>query len=326
MKTIEELTGTKKKLSKIFLGTGSFGGSTPVEKARIVLDAYYEKGGRMIDTAVVYCDWYAGERSKSEKLLGEWMDANGIREELFIHAKGCHIGYDADGRPFTRPRLKAQDIKEDILKSLKNLKTDYLDVFTLHMDDPDTPVNEIIDTLQEEKQAGRILAYGCSNWTTERIMEAENYAKESGKDGFILNQVGWSLNSHDPGADHEHLYMDEAMYQYHKQSRLPVMAYTASGKGYFQKRAEGREIPEKYRDLYNVKENDIILKALMEMAKEENVSVNELVLYYLLLDHGFQVKPIISCRNTDQLEDAMKAEQIEISDRNKEILMNLKKF
>ena len=104
------------------------------------------------------------------------------------------------------------------------------------------------------------------------------------------------------------------------------MAYTASGKGYFQKRADGKEIPEKYRELYNVKENDIILEALVKMAAEENVSVNELVLYYLLLDHGFQVKPIIACRNTDQLRDALRVEEIEISDKNKEILMNLKKF
>ncbi|MBQ6560627.1 MAG: aldo/keto reductase [Erysipelotrichaceae bacterium] len=326
MKTIEELTGTKKKMSKVFLGTGSFGGSTPVEKARPVLDAYYEMGGRMIDTAVVYCNWYAGERSKSEKLLGEWMAVNGIREELFLHAKGCHNDYDYDGTPFTEPRLKPQDIREEINKSLENLRTDYLDCFTLHADDPDMPVKEIIDTLYEEKQMGRILAYGCSNWTTERIMEAEKYAQESGKDGFILNQVGWCLNSHNPAEDLEHLYMDEAMYQYHKQSRLPVMAYTASGKGYFQKRADGKEIPEKYRELYNVKENDIILEALVKMAAEENVSVNELVLYYLLLDHGFQVKPIIACRNTDQLRDALKVEEIEISDKNKEILMNLKKF
>lgn len=85
------------------------------------------------------------------------------------------------------------DIASDLYDSLARLKTDTIDLYLLHRDDPDTSVEPIIDALNEHQQAGRIGAFGASNWSHHRIEEANTYARANGLEPFVASSPQFSL-------------------------------------------------------------------------------------------------------------------------------------
>src|SRR5690606_27782491 len=85
------------------------------------------------------------------------------------------------------------DITADLFDSLARMQTDYIDIYLLHRDDPDVPVGPIVEILNEHHQAGRIHAFGGSNWSHERIREANEYAAAHGLTPFVASSPNFSL-------------------------------------------------------------------------------------------------------------------------------------
>ncbi len=86
------------------------------------------------------------------------------------------------------------EIVSDLDSSLRNLRTDVIDLYWPHRDDVRArPVGEILETLNEQVQAGKIRYFGCSNWTAQRIREAQDHAAAHGLQGFAGDQMMWSL-------------------------------------------------------------------------------------------------------------------------------------
>jgi aryl-alcohol dehydrogenase-like predicted oxidoreductase len=138
-----------------FMDFGSFDSGAPV------LDAFWEAGGTMFDTAWVYHDGY------TEQLLGEWLTHRDLRSEAIIIGKGAHT-----------PHCNPKAIGKQLTQSLDRMQTDYVDVYLMHRDNPKIPVGEFVDAIDAEIQAGRIRGpYGGSNWTMQRMDEAIRYAK-----------------------------------------------------------------------------------------------------------------------------------------------------
>ena len=102
---------------------------------------------------------------------------------MFLIDKGGH----PQGR-VPRPRLSPEELKTDLDESITRLRTDSIDLYMLHRDDPVIPVSTIIDYLNTEIGAGRIRAIAASNWQPERIIEANTYAEENGLAGVCLLQ------------------------------------------------------------------------------------------------------------------------------------------
>ncbi|MPM65245.1 hypothetical protein SDC9_112140 [bioreactor metagenome] len=236
------------------------------------------------------------------------------RAEMIISCKGCHDAVlvptdNALTSQRAEPQLHRADIIKAIDVSLMNLMTDYLDIFTLHKDNPAVPVAEIITTLQEQKQQGKILAYGCSNWTVERQREAVSYALSHGCDGFSVDQIGWCLNVQnvDSPSYKTKVLMDDEAYRFHQQSKIPVMAYAANGRAYFHRLANQLEVRDQERSEYDNDINRRILAVLMQAAQETGAEVNTIVISYLLLDHGFQTIPIIGVKSIRELDICLAA-------------------
>ncbi len=107
---------------------------------------------------------------RCDRLLGEWMAARGVRDDIILIGKGAHS-------PLCYPDVIARQLTE----SLDRLKTDVIDVYFMHRDNPDVPVGEFVDAMDAEVRAGRIKVYGGSNWTRARMDAAFAYAEKNGK-------------------------------------------------------------------------------------------------------------------------------------------------
>ena len=173
------VSGLDKPISRIVHGTIKTS-SKELEKSLSVLDSAFEHGINAFDTAHVYGG------GDNERTVGRWVHERGIREEITIIGKGAHHNPD-------RNRVTPWDITADIHDSLARFKFDYIDLYLLHRDDPTQPVGPIVETLNEHWAAGRIRAFGGSNWTHQRIQEANEYAQAHGLTPFVASSPNFSL-------------------------------------------------------------------------------------------------------------------------------------
>src|SRR3569833_1289287 len=145
-----------------------------------LLDRWVEAGGNIVDTAHLY------NGGSSERALGQWIADRDCREQIVVLTKCAHHNVD-------RKRVTPEDITCDLRDSLARLKTDYVDLYILHRDDPEIPVGEIVDVLNRYYREGRIHAFGGSNWSTARLDEANAYAAAHGLQGFTGSSPHLSL-------------------------------------------------------------------------------------------------------------------------------------
>lgn len=125
--------------------------------------------------------------------------------------------------------ISRAEILSDLDASLRYLRTDAIDLYWLHRDDPNTPVEPIIDLLNEQKRAGKMRYFGCSNWRTARIEAAQDYAARSGQQGFVANQMLWNAAVIDLRGitDATLALMDQEMWQFHHATGLAALPYSS---------------------------------------------------------------------------------------------------
>lgn len=145
-----------------------------------LLDDVYAAGCSAFDAAHVYGG------GDCERILGQWMHERGVRDKVAVIDKGGHHNQD-------RRRITSFDITADIYDSLARLQTDYIDIYMLHRDDPEVPASSIIDILNDHFREGRIRMFGASNWTCDRIREANAYAAAYGLEPFRAVSPHFSL-------------------------------------------------------------------------------------------------------------------------------------
>jgi aryl-alcohol dehydrogenase-like predicted oxidoreductase len=303
---------TELKPATICLGTVGIGSKLEQAASFELLDAYLDQGGNFIDTAQVYSDWLPGERSSSEKTIGRWLNQRRNRDNIILATKGAHPGLAT----MHIPRMSRQEIIHDLDQSLRHLQTDIIDLYWLHRDAPNHPVEDILETLNDQVKAGKIRYFGCSNWRTERIKAAQEYAAHHGLQGFAANQARWSLAHVDPEAisDKTTVVMDEAMVQYHRQTGLAATPYTAQAQGLFQKLASGAagQIDPNSRRVYPAAENQRRFERVRRLAADTGLSITQIVLGYLQ-SQPFVTIPIVGCRTLDQLNDSLQAADIRLT-------------
>lgn len=301
-----KITGTDMQPSVICLGTAPAGTGLPEAEAFAMFDAYVEQGGNFLDTANVYGDWVRGTKSLSEKTIGKWLQQRGGRDKLYIGTKGGHPLLDA----IHVSRLSPQDIVNDIDQSLQHLGTDYIDLYWLHRDDQTRPVGEIMEVLNEQIRAGKIRAIGCSNWTLQRIQEAQAYADAHALVSFVANQPMWSLAQVDPRklSDQTLVVMDDQTRDYHEQRQMAAIPYSSQANGFFSGRyAKNIEPANKtvLRNYYS-EVNFERLARVEKLAMERGLTQAQIALAYLL-SQPYPVFPVIGARTLAQLSESVAA-------------------
>ena len=146
-----------------------------------LLDACFENGFTSFDNAHSY------GHGATEIELGAWLASRGIRDQAVILTKCAH---PENGIP---DRVRPDFIRSDLQESLERLQTDFIELFLLHRDSRDYPVDEIVDVLNECKDAGKIGAFGGSNWLGDRVKAANDYAAANGKTPFTVSSPQFSV-------------------------------------------------------------------------------------------------------------------------------------
>lgn len=312
----QTLPGAGLSVSALCLGTAAFGDTLDERLSFRLLDAFVEAGGNFVDTANVYGKWLEGGWSRSERIIGKWLRSRGCRDRVVIATKGAHPDLDA----MHIPRLSPKCIADDLEESLRHLQTDYIDLYWLHRDDPARPAEEIVGALEEHVKAGRIRAYGCSNWSAARIAEARRCCDRHGFSGFVANQLRWNLAT----ANRERLSypglveMDEEAFLFHLHTNMPAVAYTSQANGFFSKALSGddgnRPQFEKLRALYDNEPTRRALELVRLMSAETGLEPTQIALAYLL-HQPFVTVPVIGPKNERQLRQSLDALELKLDER-----------
>ncbi|MEM9684312.1 MAG: aldo/keto reductase [Pseudomonadota bacterium] len=219
-------------LSVIGLGTMIF---HPDSKERdfTLLDAFVEHGGTYVDTAEVY--GAVEEHGYSEIVIGEWLSARPeMRERIVLASKGLIPGFCEPLYP-GGATIDPASVHKAIEGSLKRLQSDYLDIWMFHRDDPGQPVGPLVDALDEEVRAGRLRAYGASNWTTARLQEAIGYARKTGKAEMICASPNFSLAEANEPFWPDTVVTDRQDRNWFASHDFLLVAWSALGRGFFAK-------------------------------------------------------------------------------------------
>ncbi|MEV1170538.1 aldo/keto reductase [Nonomuraea sp. NPDC049784] len=190
------------RVSELILGAMTFGEQggvgAPLPECRQMLDLYAEAGGNMIDTAVNYRD------GASEQILGELLEG---RRESFVLGTKYTVSRDrADPNAAGNHR---KNLRASLETSLRRLRTDYVDVYWVHMWDRDTPIEETMRALDDAVRAGTVLYAGISDAPAWVVSRANTLAEWHGWSPFIGLQVPYSLLQRD--VERELLPMAESL-------------------------------------------------------------------------------------------------------------------
>jgi predicted dehydrogenase/aryl-alcohol dehydrogenase-like predicted oxidoreductase len=289
------IPGLDKPASRVALGFEDF---ASFSSGAILLDAFFERGGNVYDTAWVY------RSGRTEALLGEWMRSRGVRDQVVVIGKGAHS-------PLCYPEV----IAKQLTQSLDRLGTDHVDVYFMHRDNTDVPVGEFVDALDAEVKAGRIRGpFGGSNWTRERFDAAIEYADRNGKARPSALSNNFSLaEMNDPIWAGCIAASDDAWKDWLKDRQVVNFAWSSQGRGFFTDLAgrDRRDNPELVRVWYSERNFERRDRAI-ELAGQLGVRPIHIALAYCL-HQPFPVVPLIGPRRLVELDDSLVALDIKLT-------------
>ena len=171
-------------VSAVGLGCNNFGGRIDLQRTRAVVDAAIDAGITLFDTAEMY-----GKDGGSELALGEVLA--GRRDKVVLATKFGHQKVDMGYGPAAGAKGGRGYIRLAVEKSLRRLRTDYIDLYQLHTPDPLTPIEETIAALDELVAEGKVRYIGHSNLSGWQLADAAH--KSAARTPFISAQNQWSL-------------------------------------------------------------------------------------------------------------------------------------
>ncbi|WJH32456.1 aldo/keto reductase [Paenibacillus sp. CC-CFT747] len=298
MKTIQ-IPGLDRGVSQLIMGSDYFN-LRNTEKVHEMLDAYFEVGGNTIDTAHIYS---GGE---SEQAIGRWMAERGNREQVVIFTKGAH--HDSKG-----PRVTREAIDADLAVSLERLRTDYIDLYALHRDNPEVPVGPIVEALNRHIEKGTIRAVGGSNWTTRRLQEANEYAAAHGLTGFSFSSPNLSLAKANEPFWAGCVSADEETLDWHEANRFPLLSWSSQARGFFTGRfgPEDRTNADLVRVFYS-DDNWERLRRAEQLGKDKGLSTIQIALAYVL-NQPFPACALIGPQNTAELNSSVEGASVTLT-------------
>ncbi|HLQ79610.1 MAG TPA: aldo/keto reductase [Brachybacterium sp.] len=283
--TYGSIPGVDKQISRLVMGCDN---QMNLAHASAMFDAFYEIGGTTFDTAYIYGGGYI------EGLFGRWVRNRGVREDITVITKGAHT-----------PHCDPESLTRQLEESLERQGTDYADLYMMHRDNLEVPVGEFVDVMDEHLRAGRIRAYGGSNWTPERVDEANAYAKANGRTGFTIlsNHFGLAEALDVPWAGCVHA-TDPQSKAWLEERGIALLPWSSQARGFFTGRArpEDRSDAELVRCYYS-DENFERLARAEELGRERGVPATAIALAYVL-HQKFPTFPLFGPRSIVEMRSS----------------------
>ncbi|RKI93597.1 aldo/keto reductase [Parablautia intestinalis] len=306
----------------IGLGTVDAGLLWDGKDADAIFETYLSQGGNLVDCAHVYSDWVMGETARAERVVGDWLQRSGKRKEIVLITKGGHPNMKGENVDLHCSRMTHKDMVKDLNESLMQLRTDYIDLYFYHRDDLSQTVEEEIETMEEFVKAGKIRYYGCSNWTSERMREADDYCARKGYRGFVADQslLNLGMKYFKGLADDTLAYTRGDAWDYHVENlRNLEMPYMGNCSGFFHIFAQKGEAGVKENPYYTPG-NVAVAERMRILRKRYDCTITQCVLGFFY-HQPFPCVPLYGPARPEHVKDACGTLDIPFTDADYEWLL-----
>lgn len=324
-----KLGNTNIQVSKICLGTMTFGEQNTEDEAHLQLDYAIERGINFIDTAEMYpVPPTAQTYSKTESIIGKWKKIKTQRDKLVIATKAASSGrtlnYIRDGLP----KLDKKNIIQALEASLKRLNTDYIDLYQLHWPDRNsnyfgklgyvhdpsedfTPIEETLEALSEVSSSGKVKYFGLSNETPWGVMKFLHIAEKYSYPRIVSVQNPYNLLNR--------IY-EIGLSEITHRENVSLLAYSPLGFGTLTGKYLNGNYPQNCRltlyrrfQRYNNTKSKLAIQRYSELAKDSGISPTQMALSFVY-HSPFVTSTIIGATNLQQLEEDIDSIHIKLKD------------
>ncbi|SDC37038.1 Predicted oxidoreductase [Geodermatophilus telluris] len=294
-----QLPGTDLTVSDLCLGGNVFGWTADEATSHAVLDRFVDAVPStrrpFVDTAEMYGD------GRSEQILGGWMAERGLRDRVVVATK-------ASPQQKAHP-LAAGEIREAAERSLRNLRTDRIDLYYAHYDDETTPLEETLTAFDELVRSGKVLYVAASNYSPQRLTEALETSERLGLTRYVALQPLYNLV--------ERPVYEDGLRDVVAAHGLGCLPYFSLAKGFLTGKYRAGERVDSPRArgamAYAGERGDRVLAALQEVAAAHGVTAAAVALRWLA-DRPTVTAPIASGRDVDQLADLLPMQDLVLTD------------
>lgn len=297
---------TGMRVSKLCLGTMTFGTQCDEETSVDILDTAFDAGITFIDTADMYPNGHDGELAGlTEEIIGRWMSSRGRREDVILASKfWAPMGPNPWNRGASRKHIVGA-----LDASLRRLRTDYLDLFQIHFFDSDTSIDETLRALDDMVRSGKVRYIGCSNFAAWQLAKAVGRSEALGISRYESVQPRYSLLHRD---------IERELLPLCRHDDIAVMVYNPIAGGLL----TGKHRPEagptegtrftlgsaskRYQDRYWADDKFEAVDAMRPLADAAGISLAQMALGWVLANPDVTV-PIVGASSSAQLADAVAA-------------------
>jgi len=294
-----KIEGLEKNISRLVFGCDN---QLDVNHAFAMFDHFYSLGGNAFDTAYIY------NNGKSDEYLGRWIKSRELFKEIVILGKGVHT-----------PDCFPDKIRAQLLETLSRLQIECLDVYCLHRDNEEIPVDEFIDVLDDLRSEGLINIYGASNWSLKRFAKANEYSKYSNKKPFSILSNNFSLaRMLEPVWDGCESCSEEDFKSYLKKENIPIFPWSSQARGFFIDKyfnnphhpanPSKKEQARVWEDKNNIERRE----RCYAIAKKKGFEPIEIALAFVLKQE-FPTFPLIGPRNFFETESSIRAFKVNLT-------------
>ena len=299
------------RVAPLALGGNVFGWTADEATSFAILDRFVDGGFELVDTANIYSTWVPGHKGgESEAIIGKWLARSGRRNRIVLATK---VGMEMEGDK----GLRRGQILRHAEASLKRLRTDRIDLYQTHIDDPATPVEETLEALTTLVKDGKVRAIGASQYKGERLRESLAASERLGLARYETLQPEFNL--------HDREAFERDLQPVALEHGIAVIPFFGLAKGFLSGKyrkvedIEGRPRAAGLKKYFDSGRGLRILTALDEVSARLGATPAQVSLAWIMAQPSIAA-PIASATSVAQLDELMGAARVKLDDEALRIL------